>query len=426
MTQPLLDIPFDHYQRYGAASRLLQALNLPTLRVLEVGANRQRLLGQFLPQASCLYTDLRAEGDEKDFVVADATDLPFQDQGFDAVVSLDVLEHIPVPLRAQAAAEMARVAGRAVIVGFPPDQPWVRDAEVEANGRWRELFGDDYVWLQEHKEFGLVDAEAIAGIFEAAGMEVLRFGQGNAGLWASLMGAHFTKVKFPELESLVTAADRLYNSRVFAGDHADQPYREYCVGVRLGGDAERLRSHPPFSAERDEAAIAMLSSLADGLRNLAMRTANSEKEWESTARLLDACSADLEDAKRNWGDTAACVQQLQAAKDAGDAEWLRRQAQWQEREAANELALQQSGEKNKQLMLEIETLHDRLVGSESRAKSEIEALHEQLVGNEARAKSELATLAALHARSRRKWRTVMAGLTIGGAVIGFLLAWSLF
>ncbi|QIL21516.1 methyltransferase domain-containing protein [Thermomonas sp. HDW16] len=451
MTQPLLDIPFDHYQRYGAASRLLQALDLPALRVLEVGANRQRLLGQFLPRAACLYTDLHAEGDEKDFVVADATGLPFQDQAFDAVVSLDVLEHIPITLRAQAVAEMARVAGRAVIVGFPPDEPWVRDAELEANGRWRELFDEDYFWLQEHKEFGLVDAEEIAGILEAAGMEVLRFGQGSAVLWASLMGAHFTKVKFPELESLVTAADRLYNSRVFAGDHADQPYREYCVGLRLGEDAERLRSHPPFSAEHDQAAIAVLSELADGLRNLAVRTANSEKEWKSTARLLDACSADLEVAKRNWGDTAACVQQLQGAKDAGDAEWrerdaewLLRQAQWQEREAINELALQKSGEKYEQLMVEIGALHERLVGNEARAKSEIEALHEQLVGNEARAKSEiealheqlvgnearaksqLDTLTTLHARSRRKWKMAMAGLTTGGAVIGFLLAWSVF
>ncbi|PSD43537.1 hypothetical protein C7E23_18095, partial [Elizabethkingia anophelis] len=61
--------------------------------------------------------------------LADATALPFPEQGFDAVVSLDVLEHIPAPLRAKAATEMARVAGRAVIVGFPPDQPWVRDAE---------------------------------------------------------------------------------------------------------------------------------------------------------------------------------------------------------------------------------------------------------------------------------------------------------
>lgn len=88
-------IAFDHYQRYGAASAILSTLGCGDCRILEVGANRQRLLGEFLPKSSLLYTDIRVEGDEQDFVVADATALPFQSGEYGAVVSLDVLEHIP-------------------------------------------------------------------------------------------------------------------------------------------------------------------------------------------------------------------------------------------------------------------------------------------------------------------------------------------
>ncbi len=433
MTPTLLEIPFDHYQRYGAATHLLQALDLPAPRVLEVGANRQRLLGQFLPQATFLYTDLHAEGDEKDFVVADATALPFPEQGFDAVVSLDVLEHIPAPLRAKAAAEMARVASRAVIVGFPPDQPWVRDAEVDANGRWHELFGEDYVWLQEHKEFGLVDTAEIVAAFEGAGMTVLRFGQGNATLWSSLMGAHFIKVKFPELEPLVSAADRLYNSRVFAGDHSDQPYREYCVAVRLPSDAARLQANPPFRADLDAEATALLSGLAGGLRELAARTANSEKEWESTARLLDAYIADLAVAKREWGATAAYAQRLQQGKDEADADWLQQRDQWQQaqldwqqaerdwqqRQAvwqAQEQALEASVADAQQSLQKAQERIDGLIDASEAARAQALDVERQL-------EQRLQQRAADYMRSRQKWKIAMIGLGVGGFVAGVLLGW---
>lgn len=445
---PVLDIPFDHYQRYAAATHLLQTLGLDQAHVLEVGANRQRLLGQFLPQATFLYTDLHAEGDETDFVVADATALPFIDRQFDAVVSLDVIEHIPAHLRARAIAEMARVADRAVIVGFPPQRAWVEQAEMQANGRWQELFGEDYAWLQEHKELGLVDTDEVMRTFQASGLQVMRFGQGNAGLWASLMGAHFIKVKFPELEGLVQAADRLYNSRVFAGDHSDQPYREYYVAVRSEGDTARLLSNPPFQAASDEEATALLSGLADGLRAIALRALNAEQEWKSTAGMLDAYISDLEVAKREWGATAAHAKWLQAAKDESDAGWVAQHAyslqalQLAETErvvlvetiAQRDLALGQAAER---LQHEQEQAAAHLQQEREHAANHLKHQQEQAakVLQQIRAthdedlhilQQRIAKDANAYARSRMKWKWAVLvagglGLLTGAAAVWALL-----
>ncbi|WP_184645210.1 class I SAM-dependent methyltransferase [Xanthomonas sp. 3307] len=311
MVVDLQAIAFDHYQRYGAASAILNTLGCGDCRILEVGANRQRLLGEFLPKASLLYTDIRVEGDEQDFVVADATALPFQSGEYGAVVSLDVLEHIPRELRAAAVSEMGRVAGNAVVIGCPTDEEWVVQADAAANGRWKELFGDDYEWLQEHRDYGLVNAAEVVSILQNQGLHVVVLTQGSATLWESLMGVHFMKVKFPELEGLSTAADRLYNTRVFAGDCVGPCYRTYFIGLRNAEKAQELRDWWVSRGASDDQAVGLLEQLASGLRELALRTLNSELEWAATADVAKTHAKDLEVATREW---SATIQRLETAE----------------------------------------------------------------------------------------------------------------
>ncbi|MCI2244997.1 methyltransferase domain-containing protein [Xanthomonas sp. PPL568] len=304
-------IAFDHYQRYGAASAILSMLGRGDCRILEVGANRQRLLGEFLPKARLLYTDIRVEGDEQDFIVADATALPFQSGEYGAVVSLDVLEHIPRELRAAAVSEMGRVAGDVVVIGCPTDEEWVVQADAAANDRWKELFGDDYEWLQEHRDYGLVNAAEVVSVLESQGLHVVVLTQGSATLWESLMGLHFMKVKFPELEGLSTAADRLYNTRVFAGDCVGPCYRTYFIGLRDEEKVQELRDWWGTRGASDDQAVGLLGQLASGLRELALRTLNSEQEWAATADVANTHAKDLEVATREW---SATIRRLEAAE----------------------------------------------------------------------------------------------------------------
>lgn len=287
MKPELFDIPFDHYQRYAAAARLVEALGSGAASVLEVGANRQRLLGEFLPGHDMVFSDLEDQDNHDGrFVQADASALPFADGAFDSAVSLDVFEHIPVELRAKAAAEMARVSRRMVVIACPLDRPWVHTAERDANQHWRDFVGGDYPWLEEHKDYGLVDPEVVERALAGAGWTVLRFGHADARLWASLMGAHFLKEALPELGPLVTAADQLYNHSVFAGDRSDQAYREFFVAVRNKRDLDAVSTSMPLSGVSDPASKRLLESLSATLHNVVGRVRHAESEWSATAQLV--------------------------------------------------------------------------------------------------------------------------------------------
>ena len=321
MSTELESIPFDHYQRYAATAALIDALAMPTATVLEVGANRQRLLASFLPHSKLVFSDLFEQAGVDDFVQADASALPFADERFDAVVALDVIEHMPVHLRAKAAAEMARVAARLVVIACPLDQPWVHAAEHDANGVWRNYFGEDYPWLAEHKEFGLVAGDEIEQALIKSGCMVLRFGQGDTAIWSGLMSAHFVKEAIAEMRPIVASADRLYNHSVFAGDRSERSYRGYFVAVRNKGDLERIRGSHVLTARPDDAAVALLSCLGASLQPIADRIHSAESQWQLAARKVADGEAKLSAAAIEWGRTVELLRESEAKQLHASQQW---------------------------------------------------------------------------------------------------------
>ena len=321
MPTDLENIAFDHYQRYAAATALIRALGMPISTVLEVGANRQRLLADFLPDSKLVFSDLFAQPESEDFVQADASALPFEDAKFDVVVSLDVLEHMPLHLRAKAAIEMARVATRMVVIACPPDRPWVHAAEQVANGVWRDYFGQDYPWLEEHKEFGLVDGDRIERALLESGCKVLRFGQGNTALWSGLMSAHFVKEVIEEMRPIVASADHLYNHSVFAGDRSDEPYREYFIAVRTDEDLNRIRYSSLLTTRPDSAAVKLLSTLGASLRPIADRIRATEEQWRLAANRVVENEAKLLEAKTEWGRTVGLLHESEAKQQFAAEQW---------------------------------------------------------------------------------------------------------
>lgn len=104
--------------------------------VLEIGVGEghvsERVVARF-PDAEVIGVDLPHPGHEESLkqswaergitgVFADATDLPFEDDRFDLVLAIEVLEHMPEPEKALA--ELARVGRGGAILSVPLEPLW--------------------------------------------------------------------------------------------------------------------------------------------------------------------------------------------------------------------------------------------------------------------------------------------------------------
>ena len=134
-------------------------------------------------------------------IQASALALPFRDQAFPAVVSSDVLEHIQPDLRHNAIMEWQRVCQADLLLTFPSGPA----AEQAYHWLARRVHPQP-IWLQEHLQNGLPDANRVADWLQAQGWQV-------ETLWSEDAMMHVRLVRWEE-----TAIGKLIDyslSRIF-------------------------------------------------------------------------------------------------------------------------------------------------------------------------------------------------------------------
>jgi hypothetical protein len=119
-------------------------------RVLDAGGVPGRLAAH-LPDVEVITANPTPPAD----VVYDGARLPFADGAFDAVTSLDVLEHIPRAERPPHVVEVLRVARARAVLCCPLGSPEHVAAEHEMAEWYAELAGERHPFLDEHVASGL-------------------------------------------------------------------------------------------------------------------------------------------------------------------------------------------------------------------------------------------------------------------------------
>ncbi len=259
--------------------------------ILDIGGS-QGLTRSVLTDRRVVVMDILSTGVD---VIASGNALPFADRAFAAALALDVLEHVPDPVKEEIVAEAARVSDVVIFAG-PYEAPMIRSAERHQRELFEELFGRRHPWLEEHAASGLPTMEDTRKALADLGFETHVFGSNPLSLWsAQLVNSHIAlRVGFEE----PTYELRRWLIRDFfdAADGTKPSYRHFVVGARDPSDLSKLKSIEPSSRQR---------LVSEALRRTELSTAATLAHALTTKEEIHA------EAMRGWAESVESLRNLQ-------------------------------------------------------------------------------------------------------------------
>jgi hypothetical protein len=273
-------LPFDRYQRcriVGDALKRLKKDDRP-VRILDAGGGE---IAHFLPEDDVVATNPTENGG--------TGALPFDDQAFDYVVSVDALVHVNSEARLEYLSELRRSARRGVLLVAPFDSEAVRGAEQVANEFHRSVYPSESPPLREHAEKGLPDLDAVCGFFEDRGDEVTVLPNGYLPHWLAMTCLSIYGSGLDgdpgDPGGALDSAQAFYNEFLYELDNAEPCYRRLLVALRepANADLDGLISSPRHveRSGRDHALFGALSAvlpLTAEVRRLDGRLARYERD----------------------------------------------------------------------------------------------------------------------------------------------------
>lgn len=224
-------LPFDYYGRYRLAAEVVQATTGPDAAVLDVGGG-PGALSAFVDRSTVVSCDLRVETDQRvaasTLVLGDAARLPFSDDAFDVVVSLDTLEHIPAEARREVLHEAARVARGWVLFVCPCETDGVTEADSAMLAYLRHRFGEDFPSvrvLTEHLVYGHPDPDQVLEGLRETGGEAASFPSGRLDHWVPMMFLFYELMALGR-DDPVERVQAWYNPRYWREDLRAPSYRQ--------------------------------------------------------------------------------------------------------------------------------------------------------------------------------------------------------
>ncbi len=251
MSDDVLRLPFDQYQRYRMVADVLDRLRGDgPLRVLDVGG-RTALLRRFVDDRVTL-VDMEPSDVTENMVLGDGARLPFQDNAFDAVCAFDTLEHVPPGAREAFVTECARVAGGWCILAGPYAEPGVARGEELLQKFLKDKLNTVHRYLDEHGEHGLPERALVTKWFEQSGASVTSVGHGNLYRWLFMMSVELFLDEDPALRDFAGDVFAYYNEMLYASDAAEPVYRHVVVATMPGREAPNLAG---LAGENSETAL---------------------------------------------------------------------------------------------------------------------------------------------------------------------------
>jgi len=171
----------DNYWRYYPVVKYINKSKYQV--VCEVGCGKEGLAGYL--NKKIFGVDIDFWGRPSKLVIpikGSATNLPFRDNTFDVIVSIDLLEHIPREERGRVIGELLRVSKQCVILGCPCGDKSTY-YEKKLNHIHKKLYGTEHKWLSEHVQNGLPYIDEIESYLKEFNCRYTKIKNVNNGIW---------------------------------------------------------------------------------------------------------------------------------------------------------------------------------------------------------------------------------------------------
>jgi hypothetical protein len=223
-----IELPFDQYQRYKMVEELVGLLRCKRsggrrLRILDVGGH-PGFISHFLPEDDVCILDM-LPSEVPNCVQGDGARLPFENDSFDWVVSIDTLEHIPSDQRPGFLQEQLRTSRNYVLLAAPFEDENISLAERIVNEFFVKRIGHPNDSLEEHFANGLPRLDGTLSFFDGIGVQHLEIPNGYLYNWLVMMMALPAAQALPDSTELVAMINRFYNQNLYVSDNRRPCYR---------------------------------------------------------------------------------------------------------------------------------------------------------------------------------------------------------
>jgi GT2 family glycosyltransferase/SAM-dependent methyltransferase len=326
----LRGVDYDQLQRYLAVARVLDRMLgqvAGPVRLLEVGSNVLDVLSlMFADGAARVHRcDVEPTGTGPEFTLLErGKPLPFAGGSFDAVVSLEVLEHVPAAERPRFLAECLRVARHGAVFTCPDGTPEVATHEAQAADAYRYRTGAEHPFLREHVEFGLPRQEDVTAALRELGCDHAVFANSPLDMWlATIVLSETVGATAPQPAEL----RGVINEVLFPADTAARggAYRKVYVCAKTPEARAALDTPVPAAGVRDRTGpVAPLQALAALTSGVMMRMARERRaDVVRLRRQANRWRLDAKGLRRQVLHARAAQDQLRAQLEETERDRLR-------------------------------------------------------------------------------------------------------